>query len=87
MAFCLTGTFVSAQSDGQSEPMSAIEWLSRSVEPIPLYEPPAVGDATSPNVQVTPLDRPSKDPIGLLPSDVTGLPRSLWAASDEAVAG
>lgn len=85
MAFCLTGTFVSAQSDGPSEPMSAIEWLSRSVEPIPLYEPPAVGDATSPNVQVTPLDRPSKDPIGLLPSDVTGLPRSLWAASDEAV--
>lgn len=76
---------MSAQSDPQNEPLSAIEWLSRSVEPTQLYEPPAVGDATSPDVQVIPLDRPSKDPTGLLPPDVTGLPRSLWAASDEAV--
>lgn len=85
MAFCLTATSLSAQGDGQNEPLSAIEWLSRSVEPTPLYEPPAVGDATSPDVQVTPLDRPSKDPIGLLSSDVTGLPATLWAASDEVV--
>lgn len=65
--------------------MSAIEWLSRSVEAAPVIEPPAVGDATSPDVQVTLLDRLSKDPIGLLAPDVTGLPRSLWATSDEAV--
>ncbi|WP_394182030.1 hypothetical protein [Yoonia maritima] len=37
----------------------------------------------SPRVTVTPLDRPSKDPIGLLPNDVTGLPRTLWSSSDE----
>lgn len=65
--------------------MSAIDWLSRSVEPTPLYEVPAVGDATSPDVTVTPLDRLSKDPIGLLPPDVSGLPRSIWSASEEAV--
>ena len=65
--------------------MSAIDWLSRSVEPTPLFEAPAVGNANSPDVTVTPLDRPSKDPIGLLRSDVTGLPRDIWSASEEAV--
>jgi len=44
-----------------------------------------VGDATSPDVTVTPLDRLSKDPIGLLPPEVSGLPRSIWSASEEAV--
>ena len=65
--------------------MSAIEWLSRSVETAPAYEPPVSGNATVPSVTVTPLDRPSKDPIGLLPANVTGLPRTIWAASDETV--
>ncbi|MDX8352050.1 hypothetical protein [Cognatiyoonia sp. IB215182] len=40
--------------------------------------------AASPSVTVTPLDRPSKDPVGLLPPEVTGLPRTIWANSDEA---
>ena len=84
-ALCLTGTIASAQGDPQGEPLSAIDWLSRSVEPTPLYEAPAVGDATSPDVTVTPLDRLSKDPIGLLAPDVTGLPRNIWSASQEAV--
>lgn len=75
---------MSAQSDTTGEPLSAIDWLSRSVETAPLYEPPSVGNATSPDVTVTPLDRPSKDPVGLLPSEVTGLPRDIWAASEEA---
>lgn len=44
-----------------------------------------MGDATSPDVTVTPLDRLSKDPIGLLPPEVSGLPRSIWSASEEAV--
>ena len=65
--------------------MSAIDWLSRSVESAPLFEPPAVGNANSPDVTVTTLDRPSKDPIGLLRSDVTGLPRDIWSASEESV--
>lgn len=41
-------------------------------------------DLTPPPIIVTPLDRPSKDPVGLLPANVTGLPRSIWSASDEA---
>ncbi|MEJ8560730.1 hypothetical protein QTO30_05455 [Yoonia sp. GPGPB17] len=76
---------MSAQDTPQGEPLSAIDWLSRSVETAPLFEPPAVGDATTPDVTVTPLDRPSKDPIGLLPPEVTGLPRDIWSASQEAV--
>ncbi|MCK0094383.1 hypothetical protein MWU60_02275 [Yoonia sp. F2084L] len=55
------------------------------METAPLFETPAVGDATSPNVTVTPLDRPSKDPFGLLPSEVTGLPPTIWSSSKEAV--
>ena len=65
--------------------MSAIEWLSRSVETAPRFEPPVSGNAEVPAIIVTPLDRPSKDAIGLLPADVTGLPRTIWSASDEAV--
>ena len=64
--------------------MSAIDWLSRSVQPVRPTEPPVSDGASTPQVTVTPLDRPSKDPFGLLPSDVTGLPRTLWSRSDEA---
>ena len=69
----------------QSEPLSAIEWLSRSVETAPVFEPPVTDSAEVPTISVTPLDRASKDPVGLLPGQVTGLPRTLWSASDEAV--
>ena len=81
------GTDIAAQ---EAAPLSAIDWLSRSValEPVTvtpfINEPPVSTDATSPTVTVTPLDAPSPDPVGLLPSDVTGLPRDLWSGSDEA---
>lgn len=74
-------------------PLSAIDWLSQSVTAVtvapakprpPRINEPAVSDnASAPPVTVTTLDGPSPDPVGLLPSDVTGLPRSLWAGSDE----
>lgn len=83
-ALCLFGTSAAAQSGTDNEPLSAIEWLSRSVETAPVFEPPVTNGADVPNVTVTPLDRPSKDPIGLLPSDVTGLPFDIWSSSDEA---
>ncbi|PUB19260.1 hypothetical protein [Yoonia sediminilitoris] len=63
--------------------MSAIEWLSRSIEPAAIAEPPVADRITIPEVTVTPLDRPSKDRIGLLPSHVTGLPPTIWSNSDE----
>lgn len=74
-------------------PLSAIDWLSQSVTPVtvapttprnvPIDEPAVTDSAAPPPVRVTPLDGPSPDPVGLLPSNVTGLPRTLWAGSDE----
>ena len=81
---CLSAAGVPAQQAGSSEPLSAIEWLSRSVEPAIQPEAPITNTAQTPDVTVTTLERPSKDPIGLLPSSLTGIPRSVWAASDEA---
>ena len=79
----LTAGAAFAQDATMPEPMSAIEWLSRSVETEPAFEPPVTDTASTPDITVTPLDGPSKDPIGLLPSTVTGLPRDIWAQSDE----
>lgn len=70
--------------DAQDAPLSAIDWLSQSVEPSRVLEQPTSGTASSPQVTVTQLDSPSKDPIGLLPPEVTGLPRTIWSNSDEA---
>lgn len=47
-------------------------------------EPPVADSAATLSVTTTPLDGPSPDPIGLLAPEATGLPRSLWAASEEA---
>ena len=64
-------------------PLSDIDWLSDSIEPL-VYEPPVATDARAPQVIVTPLDRPARVAIGLLGPSVTGLPRNLWQASAEA---
>lgn len=93
--FCLAAQTAAAQ---QADPLSAIDWLSQSVEapivapvaapaPAPkpkIDEPPVASGANVPQVTVTSLDAPSPDPIGLLPSTVTGLPASLWSKSDSA---
>ncbi|MFT4743490.1 MAG: hypothetical protein ACI91Z_001465, partial [Yoonia sp.] len=75
-----------------ANPLSAIDWLSQSVEQpraqavqtSRLLEPATSTNADVPPITVTALGAPSPDPIGLLPSDVTGLPHNLWAASDSA---
>ncbi|GGL74784.1 hypothetical protein [Wenxinia marina] len=83
----LAGPAAAQEADA---PLSAIDWLSRSVETAPpaanpaAAEPPVSGDATSPEITVTPLDQPTADPVGLLPPSVTGLPASLWSRSSEA---
>lgn len=82
---CLTAVAVNAQEHTLDEPLSAIEWLSRSVESVALPEAPIASTAHPPDVTVTALDRPSKDPIGLLPSSLTGLPTDIWSASEESV--
>lgn len=75
---------MSAQEDTSFEPLSAIEWLSRSVTLAPM-EPPIATNAQPPDVTVSALGRLSKDPIGLLPPTRSGLTREIWAASDEDV--
>ncbi len=80
-AFLLSGA-ASAQ-----EPMSAIDWLSRSIEapPVAPAAPWKEGDEAgvhTSEIEVTRLDRSPPDAAGLLASSVTGLPNSLWSASD-----
>lgn len=64
------------------EPLSAIDWLSKSVTtPLAVLPPeePAVSKGAKPeDVAVSTLDGPSPDAAGLLPGSVTGLPRDLW---------
>lgn len=69
-------------------PLSAIDWLSQSLEststgPRALDEPPVSSGASAPGILVTPLDQPSGSAPGVLPPEVTGLPPDLWAGSDE----
>lgn len=63
-------------------PLSAIDWLSKSVTtpvatPAP-PEPAVSGNALPSDVTVSVLGGPSLDAVGLLSSQVTGLPRNLW---------
>ncbi len=75
----------SAQAQSQA-PMSAIDWLSDSLNTPDITaalppEPAATGRAATEVITVTPLDDPSSDAVGLLPVSVTGLPRTLWGAT------
>jgi hypothetical protein len=73
-------------------PLSAIDWLSQSVEvpvvaagsnasprPIaPADEPPVANDALPEDVTVSVLSATNPDGVGLLSPLVTGLPQNLW---------
>jgi hypothetical protein len=80
-----------AQQDATGgEPLSAIDWLSRSVAlpdttaPGPdTEEPPVADSAAAPHVSVRPLDSASPDSVGLVGPRVSGLPRHLWSASEQ----
>lgn len=83
LAMLLCGADALAQ-----EPLSAIEWLNEAstatVSALPdrtISEPPISSGVSTPRIQVTTLDRPSPDAVGLLPSHATGLPGSLWRNS------
>lgn len=73
-----------AWAQNTTAPLSAIDWLSRSVEAPLIFQPtePAVtNSASQPDVTVMALDGPSPDSIGLLRPALTGLPVSLWSRS------
>ncbi|QFT47066.1 hypothetical protein FIU97_10825 [Roseivivax sp. THAF40] len=47
-------------------------------------EPPVADSVQVPDVEARPLDAPSIEAVGLLPTNRTGLPASLWSSSDGA---
>jgi hypothetical protein len=74
---------LSAHGAAAEAPLSAIDWLSQSlITPVAQPKPPepgvAEGGALPEDVAVTALDRVSPDGVGILPAQVTGLPRNLW---------
>lgn len=92
-ALIVLGGFAPPLLAQETGPMSAIDWLSQSVtqpamqlmtplKPKPIDEPAVSTAAGVPQVTVKSLDAPSPDPIGLLPTAISGLPRTLWAQSD-----
>jgi hypothetical protein len=64
------------------DPLSAIDWLSDVIAApapaLPAGEPPASPGGLPGEVTVTVIGAPSPDGAGLLPTQVTGLPRALW---------
>lgn len=92
---------MSASPAQAEQPLSAIDWLSKSVTTParspgtgPLTgtgwgeAPVAKGGALPESVAVSPLGAASPDGVGLLPTDVTGLPHELWGMgrTDEVIA-
>ena len=68
------------------DPISAIDWLSDVIRvPVPALpdEPPA-SSAETETISVTPLEDVSVDAVGLLPLQVTGLPRDFWSDTQSA---
>ena len=78
-AFC---TPVAAQT-----PLSAIDWLDEAptvAAPRVITDPeaPSATGVSTPEVTVMALGDADYEAVGLLPPSVTGLPATLWAASD-----
>jgi hypothetical protein len=73
-------------------PLSAIDWLSRSVAtPAALpkadptrNEPPVTTNPMPGQITARSLNAQTLDTIGVLPTRTTGLPRGLWGATPEA---
>ncbi len=70
-------------------PLSAIDWLDEmgtaAVTPPGPDAPDTADRIARPDVTVTPLGAQRADSVGLLPSTTTGLPRTLWEASNTAI--
>lgn len=79
------GLGASAQEQG-SAPLNVIDWLEtqesfQAVQPAP-NEPNVASSGTVPKVTVQPLNDVAAKRVGLAPSNVTGLPDTLWSNSD-----
>lgn len=65
-------------------PLSAIDWLSKQDDPNGdwITEAPTSRNALPDEVSTTAIGRVRRDAIGLLPSQITGLPVSLWGDTE-----
>lgn len=87
----LAGPVLWAGAAAGNPPMSAIDWLSKSVT-APAVKPPAdvvaavppVGAPPTPGIDVSVLGNQQLDSAGLIPVSVSGLPRDLWQGSSSA---
>lgn len=72
--------------DAAEAPRSAIPWLSDSIEPpaaapTPRARPRPPPQASVDTITVTPLAATSRDAVGLIAPETSGLPRGLWSAT------
>lgn len=81
-----------AAADETPPPLSAIDWLSRSVATpaampkpgAPANEPPVTANPMPGAITSQSLNTQTLDTIGILPKRSTGLPAGLWGATPEA---
>lgn len=77
--FCVPAAVLAQQ------PLSAIDWLNKapdvSLPGTVLLEPPVTKTGLRPEIEAVPLDALTP-PLGLVASNVTGLPVDLWKGSD-----
>ncbi|MBM9595586.1 hypothetical protein [Roseitranquillus sediminis] len=77
LGFVLAGAVVASAGAQQDAPLSAIDWLSRSIE-----APEASDNALPGDVTVAPLDEPLKA-AGTMSPAAAGLPEQLWHGSSQ----
>jgi hypothetical protein len=65
-----------------AEPLSAVDWLSKSLEATQDVAPetPLIGVLTE-TIATTSLSDVQKDTVGLLPSQISGIPSNFWGDS------
>lgn len=83
-ALCLAAAMAAGPAEAES-PLSAIDWLSRSVSTPPGTDitpkgplPGVTLGAVPQDVSVSVLGAPAPDGLGLLPPALSGLPQNLW---------
>ncbi|KIC48980.1 hypothetical protein [Tateyamaria sp. ANG-S1] len=86
-ALVCAGTSLGAQNEATA-PLSVIDWLDTqgaidAAVPKP-DEPDVAASGTVPQVTVQPLRTDAAQRVGLAPSNVTGLPDTLWQSTDAA---
>ncbi|MDJ0640308.1 MAG: hypothetical protein QNJ20_15890 [Paracoccaceae bacterium] len=83
LSLALASTLATATFAETDAPLSAIDWLSDSVDDSPQRPTPESAPATAvPNdIRVVPLDAPVADRVGLIGAEALSVPVDLWGQS------